>query len=316
MNSTQPLISVVLPVYNGGDYLKEAVHSVLQQSHHHFEFLILDDCSTDDSWEFLKALRDNRIRLYRNERNKGLFYNLNFLIKESKGSLIKLWSQDDIMYPDCLECFANFHAVHNDLGFSYSGRDIINEQGCIITPLGKDETPVIISTELHARIAFFTGSIAGNIANVCIRKQALEKVGLFDESMKISADFDMWVRLAKHYNTGFIPEKLIQLRDHKGQLSRKEEFYINHVREDLKVYRYLESYVDVKVRKEGRAVMRKHKLVFYYTLMVKSLLKGKIKPAVQFVKELARYDNFALLTLHFLRAKLGSQVNPSLWHQE
>lgn len=312
MNSQQPLISIILPVYNGGQYLKESVQSVLQQTYRRFEFLILDDCSTDRSPDFLLTLQDDRIRLFKNERNKGLFYNLNFLIQRSQGGLIKLWSQDDMMYPTCLEKFAEFHLSHDDLGFSYSGRDIIDESGKIVTPPGKDETPAIVSSVLHAQIAFYTGSIAGNIANVCIPKKALDRVGLFNESMKISADFDMWVRLAKHYDTGFIPEKLIQLRDHKGQLSRKEEYYINHVREDLKVYRYLESYVDAKVRKEGRAVMRKYKLVFYYTLMVKTLLKGKLKAAGRFAKELADYDNFFVLTFSFIRAKLSRPPAPRL----
>lgn len=310
MRAAPSLISVVLPVYNGGGYLRASVDSVLQQSFAQFEFLILDDCSTDESLEFLETLKDQRIRLYKNEINKGLFFNLNFLIGQSRSSLIKLWSQDDIMYPNCLAEFAKFHAEHSNLGFSYSGRDIIDNKGQIVTPPGKDETPAVVSSGLHARIAFFTGSIAGNIANVCIRKEALDRVGPFNENMKISADFEMWVRLAEHYDTGFIPEKLIQLRDHKGQLSRQEEFYINHVREDLKVYRYLESYIDARTRKEGRKVMRKHKLLFYYTLMLKSLLKGKTKAALEFGKELARYDNFFVLTFSFIRAKLSKPPAP------
>src|SRR5688572_16773922 len=94
-SSKQTCISVILPVYNGGEYLKQSVESVLTQSLNNFELLILDDCSTDGSWSYLQSLDDNRIELYRNEKNKGLFYNLNFLIKASNSPLVKLWAQDD-----------------------------------------------------------------------------------------------------------------------------------------------------------------------------------------------------------------------------
>lgn len=305
-----PVISVILPVYNGGEYLKLSVEGVLKQTLQEFELLILDDCSTDDSWKYLESLADKRIKLYKNEKNTGLFFNLNFLIKQSKSPLIKLWAQDDIMYATCLEATYNFHQMHPGIGFSYSGRDIINDKGVIIFSDNTDNTPSIISPELHARIAFYTGSIAGNIANVCISRKALDKVGLFKEKMKISADFDMWVRLAEVHDTGFIKERLIQLRDHRGQLSRNEFLYIFHVREDLEVYRYLLGYVNPVLREQGFKQMRQSKLLFYYTLMIKSFLKGNFKPGSQFYGQLASFDNIFLLSFSFLKAKLFKPHKP------
>ena len=219
----QPMISVVLPVYNGGGYLKQSLESVLNQNFSEFELLIIDDCSTDGSLAYLQSIQDPRVSLFKNEDNRGLFFNLNFLISQSQSPLIKLWAQDDIMYPQCLNSFVAFHKQYPGIGFSYSGRDMIDEAGVIKENNVVDNTPTIISTALHAKIAYYTGSIAGNIANVCINKKALDKVGLFNEGMKISADFDMWVRLAKEHKTGFIREKLIQLRDHDKQLSRNEK---------------------------------------------------------------------------------------------
>ena len=75
--------------------------------------------------------------------------------------------------------------------------------------------------------------------------------------MKISADFNMWVRLAKDHDTGFIADKLVQLRDHEGQLSRKENFYINHMKEDLIVYRNLLSYVNPGIKKRRKSIAQK-----------------------------------------------------------
>jgi glycosyltransferase involved in cell wall biosynthesis len=308
-----PAISVILPVYNGGSYLRLSVESVLKQSLQNFEFLIIDDQSSDGSWEYLQSINDKRIVLARNDSNKGLFYNLNFLVRKCKSGLIKLWAQDDIMYDHCLQSFCDFHRRYPKIGFSYSDRDIIDSEGNIVPNSNVDFTPPIISTALHAKIAFYTGSIAGNIANVCISKHAITKVGLFNESMKISADFDMWVRLAKEHDTGFINQKLIQLRDHRGQLSRNEKFYINHVKEDLIVYRNLFSYVDPKLKKDGRSLMRSHKLVFYYTLMIKSLLRGELKNTIEYARTLSSFDNLVVLSLTFIKAKLRKPNLPNLF---
>lgn len=310
IQSTSPAITVILPVYNGGNYLISSIESVFNQSFTNYEFLILDDCSTDDSWHYLKGIKKENVTLYRNEKNKGLFYNLNFLIKESKSSLIKLWAQDDIMYPHCLESFIHFFKQHSHVGFAYCGIHNIDEVGNIKQHDYRDATSQILSTEMHARIAFFTGSIAGNIANVCMNRVALDKVGLFNEQMKISADFDMWVRLAREHDTGFIGETLIQLRDHTGQLSRNESLYIDHVKEDLQVYRYLNNYVSKALRAEGKIIMRHHKFVFYYTLMVKSLLKADVKTTVAYAKQLFATDNFFLLTVAFVKAKTSKRLKP------
>lgn len=312
LNRDQPLISVILSVYNGGEYLKLSVQSVLQQTLSAFEFLIIDDCSTDGSLAYLESINDTRIKIFKQEKNQGLFACLNKLVSESNYSLIKLWSQDDIMYNNCLAEVVSFHKKHPGLGFSYTDRDMIDEEG-VIRKIDKiDNTPGIISTDLHARIAYYTGSIAGNIANVCINKNALNKVGLFKDKMKISADFDMWVRLAEHNETGFVKEKLIQLRDHSGQLSRNEKYYINHVKEDLEVFRYMNNYVSLSQKIEGRKLMRQSKLIFYYTLMIKSFLKGRVKTGFQFLKLLNSYENIFKLSLIFLKVKIlkyNSQKN-------
>ena len=310
----QPLITIMLPVYNGKPYLRASVESVLNQIETNFEFLILDDNSTDGSREYLESIQDSRLTLYKNNINKGLFYNLNFLIQKSTTQLLKLWAQDDIMYNNCLSTFIDFHKQHQGIGFSYSGRTIIDEKGNTSPIKTFDNTPTVISQELHARIAFYTGSIAGNISNVCINKIALNEVGLFKENMKISADFDMWVRIAEKYETGFIKEPLIYLRDHDKQLSRVAGLYINHVKEDMIIYRNLLGYVSPEIAKEGRALLRNHKFVFYYTLMVKELLKGNFKNTTLFYKELSKMDNIFMLSIVFIKAKLFKPTKPALLH--
>jgi len=299
-----PDISVILPVYNGGQYLKYAVESVLQQTHTDFEFLIINDCSTDNSGQYLKSLNDNRIQLFTNTSNKGLFWNLNYLISKCNSPLIKLWAQDDIMYPNCLSCFKNIHLTHPQIGFSYSKVRHIDESGNFYKPEKEDITPEIISSDLHALISFEYGCIAGNIANTCISRNALNKVGFFNENMRISADFEMWVRIAQFFQVGFINEPVIMLRDHKEQLSRNEKYYLNHVIEDLQVYRYLQSYVPVNIRKEGKKKLREKKLIFYYTLMLKTFFKGEFITGFKYLQLLNKQDNLLILSFRFFHKKI------------
>ena len=297
-------ITIILPVYNGMQYLEKSVMSVLNQQFTDFELLIIDDCSTDGSWEYLTKLKDKRVTLFRNEKNSGLFFNLNFLIKKSASPIIKLWSQDDVMYPDCLKEVISFHMLHLEIGFSYTDRDYIYKDVTILNFERNDATPEIVSPSLHARIAFITGSIAGNISNVAINRRVLDNVGLFNEGMKISGDFEMWVRLAKDHPVGFIKKRLIQLRNHNQQLSGQEKYFIFHLREDIEVYKILFSYISKEEQAEGVRLLRNSKLLFYYTLMLKAVLKGRFMTGYNFLKLLSSFDNFFIVTGHYFKNKV------------
>lgn len=303
-----PLISIILPVYNGGEYLKDSVNSILAQSFTDFELLILDDCSTDTSWPYLKKLDDERIRVYQNDTNKGLFYNLNFLIQVSNSPLIKLWSQDDIMNNGCLQEIITFHEYNPQVGFSYCAvRYIDEESNNIIKPHRIDNTPSVISTDLHAKICFFTGSISANISATTLTKKALDSVGLFNEKMKMSGDFEMYVRVAQHFPVGFINKELVILRDHSNQLSRQEKYYVKALKEDIIAYQYLYSYSTDEIKKFGKEQLRNQKLVFYFTLMLKSLFKGNFNIAFQFWKAINSIDNGFVMLYYFLKNKLSSK---------
>lgn len=299
-----PAISIILPVYNGIKYIKQSVNAVIDQQFTDFEFLIVDDCSTDGCWEYLQGLNDKRITLYRNEKNKGLFYNLNFLIEKSRSALIKIWTQDDVMYPNCLKEIIAFHHLHPEIGFSYTERHYIDANSRLLEIRPVDNTAEIVSTALHTQIAFTTGSIAGNICNVTINKKVLDRVGPFNESMKISGDFEMWVRLAKDHPIGFINKYLVQFRNHKEQLSGQEKYLIYHLKEDLQVYSILLGYILPEQQIVGRRLLRNNKFLFYYTLMLKAFLKGQVKTGVRFFKLLSGFDNFFILTWCYIKNKV------------
>src|SRR5262245_11144313 len=130
-----PLVSIVLPVYNGSRYLHSSIRSVMDQTMRDWEFIIWDDGSSDTSAAILNDYAsDPRVRLHSHSSNKGLFETLNAAISVSRGRLIRLWSQDDIMKPDCLEAEANFNESHPDIAMSYCQYDVIDAGGVLIRP--------------------------------------------------------------------------------------------------------------------------------------------------------------------------------------
>lgn len=297
-----PKISVILPVYNGAKYLQQSIDSVLRQSMTEFEFLIVDDCSKDNSYDILQSIKDARVTVFRNEQNKGLFFNLNFLIAKSGTPLIKLWSQDDVMESDALAEIVKFHEKNNNLGFSYTAVSYIDKNGQVINKEREvDNTPEIINSNLHASICFETGSIAGNIANVTLTREGINKVGLFDENMRMSGDFDMWVRLAQYFDTGFLNKPLIALRDHEEQLSRQVKYNIEFIREDVQVYKKLLSYLPAHDYQEGKKIFRNKRLVYYYTLMLHALKQGRLKVAANFFRCINEVDNVYIMFFYFLK---------------
>lgn len=293
-------------------YLEKSVQSVLEQDYPDYEFLICDDCSSDKSYEYLMSLRHPSLKIFRNELNKGLFPTLNFLVAQSAGKLIKLWSQDDIMLPGCLRSTVEFHSRYPQIGFSYCGVELIDENDREIASSITDHTPEIISSDLHARIAFYTGSIAGNIANVTIGREALEETGKFNEQMKIAGDFDMWVRLAMNRPVGRIIKKMIRLRCHKGQFSRAEKYFLYHLIEDTQVYKILFSYAKEDIKRDGLKMLKWHKYVFYFTLMMKAFLKGDLTTGWGFMSHLSKVDNILFLFFRWLLVKTRLRKQPSI----
>ena len=105
MDTTQPIVSVIMPVYKAGEFVEEAIRSVLAQTVTDLELLVIDDCSPDDSYEIVQALarEDSRIRPLRNERNMGVARTRNRGLELSRGKYVAFLDSDDAWYPNKLE---------------------------------------------------------------------------------------------------------------------------------------------------------------------------------------------------------------------
>lgn len=308
--SSSPSISVILPVYNGTDYLRTAVDSVLNQTFEDVELVVCDDASTDASLDVLASYEDPRLRLLQNDTNQGLFPTLNRLVRTSDAPLIRLWGQDDRMKPHCLEREHAFWTEHPDLGMTYCQRDSIDAAGEVFQTAPTDETPTILTGSHVAQISFYHGSMPGNISTVTLRRAALEDVGLFREDMKVSGDFEMWVRLSEQYQTGFINESLIDLRSHVGQFSRRSGISATFVRENEEIFRRLFERLPTSILEHARQYERWHRRIIQVHSMMCALLDGDWETAGTIYRLLRRWINVPTAVARWLVSANGRWLKP------
>jgi glycosyltransferase involved in cell wall biosynthesis len=186
------LISVILPVYNAQEYLAEAIESILAQTYQNFEFIIINDGSSDNSLNIIKSFNDDRIHLI-DRKNMGLVYSLNEALSIANGKYIARMDADDISLPDRFE--KQLFLMENNLldicGSHYLLIDANNKiNGLNLTPLSHD----FCFLSLISKVPFAHPS-------VMIRKDFLLKYNFLygSSKYKIAEDLDLWIRM---YNAG------------------------------------------------------------------------------------------------------------------
>jgi len=213
MNVVKPVITVLMPVYNGQKYLSETIESILSQSYKNFEFLIVDDCSTDNSVEIINSYNDERIKLINNKKNKGQSKAMNQGISLARGKYIARIDQDDISYDNRLQIQINkISGLQKTILGSWAYA--INENSEII---GLIEHP--IRSELIIDGLSISSSLSHS--SIFIEKKDLVNLGGYHKKYKIAMDWDLWIRAAtNNYHFYNIPKYLIGLRQHAKQASK------------------------------------------------------------------------------------------------
>ena len=211
MESNLPLITVLLPVYNGFKYLDEAMKSILNQTFQNFEFIIIDDGSTDDSVKIIKSYDDNRIRLVENRNNPGQSETLNKGLSLTRGKYIARMDQDDISMPERLK--KQFEFMENNLD--------IDVCGSWLQLMGKYDGIVELETDSERiKINLLTNQNLAHPA-VMIRKDTLVKYDLnYNPTFTIGNDYDLWVRMFDDCSFANLPEPLLKFRMHDNQYSK------------------------------------------------------------------------------------------------
>lgn len=218
-----PLVTIVIPVYNGADYVCQAIESALAQTYKNIEIIVVNDGSPDNSEEVIKPYMD-RIRYFR-KSNGGVSTALNYAIREMKGSWLSWLSHDDLYLPQKVE--SQIRRL-NELMEQHPGCDIekyvlscqdqrIDEKRNVLPHRGSTHPDYSNASELVAK-EIIDYTIGG--CTVLAAKSAYEKMGGFDEGNRTISDADMWFKLMLNgYIFDFSNEILVQSRYHKGMVS-------------------------------------------------------------------------------------------------
>jgi glycosyltransferase involved in cell wall biosynthesis len=213
-----PAISVAMSVFNGERFLAPAIESILAQSFADFEFLILNDGSSDGSKAIIDAYsaQDPRIRAIHRE-NRGLVASLNQLLDEARGTLVARMDCDDISEPNRFAAQHRFMADHPEYGVV----------GTWSTDMGEDGAPFAIAGVDHPTShSAFLDSIRTSGPMLChpsvmMRRDLVRSVGGYHAAFKHCEDYDLWLRLASVTQMCSIPERLIRYRHWSNQISTK-----------------------------------------------------------------------------------------------
>ena len=214
-----PKVSIIIPTYNRADLLPRAINSVLNQTFQDFELIIVDDGSTDNTKQVVEEFqkKDKRIK-YIWQENSGLPTSRNTGIENTQGEYIALLDDDDVWLNKKLEIQLNKIEKNNhELFFSnwYFWDSETNQKNKAFNfnPLNNEKD----------LFKLFVKKNIGCSSTVIIKKAKLEKVGYFDEKLKSSEDYDLWLRfILNNARVGFDEEPLCLYRQHMKQMSSNQ----------------------------------------------------------------------------------------------
>jgi glycosyltransferase involved in cell wall biosynthesis len=212
----EPLVSVIMPAYNAADYIEEAIESVLIQSYRNFELIVIDDGSTDNTRDIVASFKDDKIKYYY-QKNKGLAGAHNTGIKNSQGLFLIKLDSDDIMKPDFITEHIQMFEKHPEADLVYCDDCLIDENSNQIRVI---ERPEYTDRKTLIRDLFHCGFPVVPF-RTCIRRSIFDKIGFFDEKLRMAEDYDMLRRFVKHgLKIQHLPSALYLRRMTSDSLSR------------------------------------------------------------------------------------------------
>lgn len=203
-------ISVVMPVYNGAPYLDEAIKSILNQSFSDFEFIIINDGSTDNSREIIERHRDPRIKRIDNKENRGVTESLNKGLHVAVGEFIVRMDSDDFSLPNRFSRQLAYMESHPEIGVCGSHVQVMGSQEVWSQPEHPEEVKCRLL--LHCCLAH---------PSVMFRREILVKHSLqYHASYNHAEDYQLWTQLSQVTMISNVPEVLLHYRLHENQISK------------------------------------------------------------------------------------------------
>jgi glycosyltransferase involved in cell wall biosynthesis len=214
-------VSIILPCYNGAKWIERAIQSILAQTEADFELIIVDDGSTDNSKALITSfLHDERIR-YVYQKNQGFSGAINRGIIESRGQLIGFIGQDDIWLPNKIEIQLKYLVAHPQISLVYSPYYTIDSEEQLLSTV---KSPKFSSKQKRIYKLFLNNYIG--FETVLVKKYCFEKEGLLDQNLIVCSDHDMWLRIAEHFDIGYLDVPAVKKRQHGHQLSKKMDIIL------------------------------------------------------------------------------------------
>ena len=229
MYSSSPLVTVLMSVYNGEKYLPETIESILNQTFTNFEFLIIDDGSSDNSIKIIESYDDPKIRLICNDENIGQTKTLNKGIKLAKGNFIARSDQDDISSSNRLSIQYNYLNNNPNVALLGSSVYFINNNGSL---LYKKQVP---TGHNHIMESFCAGNPFMH-SSVMFNRDVVMKLDGYSPRYIYSQDADLWLRIARIREIENLKSFLVSIRVHRDQVINNFTFNKLRYKEASKIY--------------------------------------------------------------------------------
>jgi glycosyltransferase involved in cell wall biosynthesis len=213
-------ISIVMPTYNGMPYVQKAVESVLEQDDPDWELIISDDGSKDGTREYLATLKDARVTVYQQEKNLGIFGNVNFLFGHARYEITQILCQDDYFQDSgalgrLVEEWGKLPSEVAFLGCNH----ICEDANSVLSSFEYEVLPHRIDPRMSDIYFAVFGCIPGNLSNVSVRTSAVERAGWFRQDLPYAGDFEFWSRLGRVSPWVLSKTRTTVVRSHAGQAS-------------------------------------------------------------------------------------------------
>lgn len=280
---SSPLVSIVMPVYNGSRYLREALDSILAQTYRPLEVIVLDDASTDDTPGILAAYGD-AIRVVRQPANRGIYQTTNAGIALARGELIATYHSDDVYLPTIVEREVAFLERHPEAGAVFASDVFVDadgrEFGRLTLPPGvPGDRPLDYGLILNALLTHKNRFL--RCPTAMVRASVYREVGPYRaEEFRIAADEEMWLRIARRYPLGVLAAHLLRYRHLHGNAT--QVYY--HLRTEPEIhFRILDEYLAAGgralVKPEAVAAHEAHRAEDHLMLAVNHYIAGAHGPA-------------------------------------
>ncbi|SCX91356.1 Glycosyl transferase family 2 [Lachnospiraceae bacterium XPB1003] len=229
-NSNTPMVSIIIPVYNGANYLREAIDSALAQTYSNFEVIVVNDGSNDGGeTDRIATSYGEKIRYFRKE-NGGVASALNMGINHMKGDYFSWLSHDDLYLPEKLECDVNAVLSCDDITTPVHG-------GWINFITNSDNNDVRLPENTHFDLKYYESGIIAVLmglvdgCSVLIHRSYFDKYGLFDEELLTTQDYAKWFEMFRDKRLLFVNRVLVRSRIHDSQTSRTNSSMSKNVEE-------------------------------------------------------------------------------------